>query len=274
MQDLTFKKLSGYVGAEVNGPHLAELTDKQFSSIRNALFEHGVLFFRNQYLSPEQHIAFAERWGTIDVSRFFNAVEGYPKIAEVRTKPDQKIVIGGHWHTDQSFDAAPAMASILSARQIPEYGGDTLFASQTAAYEHLSEGLKATLENLNAWHSDASFGLAAKVLDEHFSDEGITQPVLHPVVIRHPDTGQKALYVNAAFTTHFEGWTVEESKPLLDYLYAYVVQPSFCCRFTWSPGTVAIWENRLVQHYASADYFGESRLMHRITIEGQRLTPE
>ena len=268
MQDLTIKKLSGYVGAEISDIKLPDISNDTFSAIQNALFEHGVIFFRDQFLTPEQHIEFAERWGNIDISRFFNCVEGYPKIAEVGTKPDQKIVIGGHWHTDQSFDPAPAMASILSAQHIPEFGGDTLFASQCAAYDNLSEGLKATLENLNAWHSDASFGLAAQVLDEHFSDKGITKPTLHPVIIRHPTTGQKAIYVNAAFTTHFEGWTVEESKPLLEYLYHYVVQPSFCCRFTWSPGTVAIWENRLVQHYASADYQGQSRLMHRITVEG------
>lgn len=268
MQDLHIKKLSGYVGAEISGISLQTIDQDTFTAIQHALYEHGVLFFREQFLTPEQHIEFAERWGNIDINRFFNAVDGYPKIAEVRTKPDQSIVIGGHWHTDHSFDSAPAMASILSAQQIPEYGGDTLFASQTAAYEHLSDGLKSTLQALNAWHSDASFGLAAQVLDEHFSADGITQPVLHPVIIRHPVTGQKAIYVNAAFTTHFEGWTVEESKPLLEYLYQYVVQPSFCCRFTWSPGAVAIWENRLVQHFAAADYQGQSRLMHRITIEG------
>lgn len=272
MTSLQIKKLSGFVGAEISNIHLTDLNDSTFVAIQNALFEHGVIFFREQFLTPEQHIAFAERWGNIDVSRFFNSVAGYPQIAEVLTKPDQKIVIGGHWHTDQSFDPAPAMASILSAQQLPEFGGDTLFASMGAAYDHLSDGLKATLENLNAWHSDASFGLAAQVLDEHFSADGITKPTLHPVIIRHPVTGRKAIYVNDAFTTHFEGWTVEESQPLLQYLYQYVVQPSFCCRFTWSPGTVAIWENRLVQHYAAADYQGHKRLMHRITVEGVSLS--
>lgn len=272
MPQLQLKKLSGYVGAEISGIKLATIDDGTFTDIQNALFEHGVIFFRDQFLTPEQHIEFAERWGSIDVSRFFNAVEGYPQIAEVLTKPDQKIVVGGHWHTDQSFDPAPAMASILSAQELPEFGGDTLFASMSAAYDHLSEGMKTTLEGLNAWHSDASFGLAAQVLEEHFSDSGITQPNLHPVIIRHPTTGQKAIYVNDAFTTHFENWTVEESKPLLKYLYQYVVQPTFCCRFTWSPGTVAIWENRLVQHFAAADYQGQRRLMHRITVEGVVLT--
>ena len=160
------------------------------------------------------------------------------------------------------------MASILSAQVLPSYGGDTLFASMTGAYECLSKGLQSTLESLKAWHSDGSFKLAAQTLATHFSDAGVTQPTLHPVIIRHPVTGHKALYVNSDFTTHFEHWSVEESAPLLSYLYRFATQPILCCRFRWSPGTVAIWDNRLVQHFACADYLGQARLMHRITIDG------
>ena len=265
---LNIKKLSGFVGAEISNVKLNTLSDASMEAIKQALFEHGVIFFRDQFLTPEEHIAFALRWGTIDVSRFFKCVDGYPEIAEVRTQKDQEIVIGGDWHTDQSFDQAPAMCSILSAQQLPPFGGDTLFASMGAAYDHLSDGMKQTLDTLNAWHSDGSFAKAETVLPDAFSAAKMTQPVLHPVVIKHPTTGRKALYVNDYFTTHFDGWTEAESKPLLEYLYDYCTQPSFSCRFTWSEGAVAIWDNRLVQHTAAADYFGEERLMHRVTIEG------
>jgi taurine dioxygenase len=272
MTTLNIKKLSGFVGAEISDLNLAELTPDTFELVRDALFEHGVIFFRDQHLTPEQHLAFAKHWGEIDVSRFFSAVEGYPEIAEIRTQQDQKIVVGSDWHTDQSFDPAPAMASVLSAQQLPDFGGDTLFASMGAAYDQLSEGLKHTLDNLRAWHTDDSFAKAESVLPDVFNATERMGGCFHPVVLRHPVTGRKALYVNKYFTTHFEGWTEEESAPLLKYLYDYCTQPPFCCRFTWTPGTVAMWENRLVQHYAAGDYYGQTRLMHRITIKGEKLS--
>ncbi|GAB5438896.1 TauD/TfdA dioxygenase family protein [Falsiruegeria mediterranea] len=269
MTEVSVRPIAGHVGAEIEGLSLNTLDDAGFATVRDALFAHGVVFFRDQDLSHEGHIALAERFGTIDVNRFFTPVATHPQIAEVRTEPHHAQVIGGTWHTDHSYDAAPAMCSILVARELPPFGGDTLFASQTAAYEHLSDGLKLTLEGLNAWHSDASF--SEGIQDERLSDEGVSQPVLHPAVIRHPQTGQKALYVNGDFTTHFEGWSRPESQPLLDYLYDYCTQPAFACRFRWEPGSVAIWDNRLVQHYAVADYQGSRRLMHRVTVEGQVL---
>ncbi|RVU83547.1 TauD/TfdA family dioxygenase [Leucothrix sargassi] len=272
MKQLHIKKLSGHVGAEISDVSLADLSPETFTAIQSALYEHGVIFFRDQHLTPEQHLAFAKRWGKIDVSRFFKAVEGYPEIAEIRTQPDQKIVVGSGWHTDQSFDPAPAMASILSAQELPEFGGDTLFASMTAAYDQLSDGLKKTFENLNAWHTDDSFAKAESVLPDVFSAQERKGGCFHPVILKHPVTGRKALYVNDYFTTHFEGWTEEESAPLLKYLYNYATQPPFCCRFTWTPGCVAMWDNRLVMHYAAGDYYGQTRLMHRVTIEGVPLS--
>ena len=268
---ISIKKSSGFVGAEISGIRLATISDDDFSVIQNALFTYGAIFFRDQHLTPEQHVAFAKRWGKVDISRFFSAVDGYPEIARVHTPPDQPIVVGGDWHTDQSFDPAPAMCSILSAQQLPAHGGDTLFASMGAAYDHLSDGLRHTLEGLSSWHSDSSFAKAETVLPGSFSVAELSGATLHPVIIRHPVTGRKAIYVNTYFTTHFEGWTEEESRPLLEYLYRYATQPSFCCRFTWSEGAVVIWDNRLVQHTAAADYLGEERLMHRVTVEGVAL---
>jgi taurine dioxygenase len=167
---------------------------------------YGVIFFRDQDLSPEQHIAFAKRWGEIEINRFFRPVEGYPMIAEVRKEPEQKQNIGSTWHTDHSYDQAPAMGSILYAREVPEVGGDTLFANMCLAYETFSEGLKETLAGLRAWHSSRhvfGHGGSARDLQRDArigNPELATQDALHPVVIRHPTTGRKALYVNASFT--------------------------------------------------------------------------
>ncbi len=263
------EKLTGHVGAILTGQQLNSLTDAGFNGLRNALFEHGVVVMPDQYLDPEAHIDLAKRFGEIDVNRFFNPVDGYPEIAEVRTKPEMTQVIGGTWHSDHSYDPAPAMCSILSARALPPYGGDTQFASMVAAADALSPGLRRMSEGLRACHTDASFGQSKVGLGGEPTAH--REPVFHPVLIRHPQTGVQALYVNGDFTTHFEGWSAEESAPLLDYLYRFATQPVFTCRVRWAPGMVAIWDNRLVQHYATADYSGHARLMHRITVAGQPL---
>lgn len=268
---------SGALGAELHGIDLAEpLSRETAGEIRGALAEHGVIFFRDQKLTPEQHIAFAETLAPINVNRFFKAVPGHPKIAEVRKEPDQKRNIGGNWHTDHSYDQIPALGSILLAREVPQRGGDTVFASMWHAYEALSDGLKKTLEGLKAVHSSRHvFGAKAqyaKDMGERMGNaEAATQDAVHPVVLRHPESGRKVLYVNRGFTTHFEGWTAEESKPLLDFLYAHGANPEFQTRFQWKEGSIAIWDNRSTWHLAVNDYHGERRLMHRITLEGTPL---
>ncbi len=263
------------VGAEISGVDLgAGLDDAALRQVRRAFATHGVLFFRDQSLTPEAHIALAERFGAININRFFQAVDGYPMIAEVRKEPDQKANIGGGWHTDHSYDEAPALGSILVARELPPSGGDTWFANMAAAFDALSDGLKATLLTLRAIHSSRHiFGEGAAYAQ---TDAGgrigntlaATQDVSHPVVITHPLSGRRVLYVNPGFTLHFEGWTAEESKPLLDYLYAHAIKPTFTHRFRWTPGSVAFWDNRSTWHYALNDYHGHRRVMHRITIEG------
>ena len=267
----------GDVGAEIRGVDIATIRDEGCAAIRAALGEHGVLFFRDQELSPEQHIAFAERIGVININRFFTPVEGYPMIAEVRKEPDQQINIGGSWHTDHSYDEAPALGSILYALDLPEQGGDTLFASMVAAYAALSPGLKDTLEQLSAVHSSRHvFGAgaeASRVMSGRLHNaDNATQDVVHPIVIRHPDSGKKVLYVNPGFTVGIDGWRREESKPLLEFLYQHAMRPEFQIRFRWEPGSIAFWDNRATWHYALNDYPGERRLMHRITIEGVPLS--
>ncbi|MGD9616112.1 MAG: TauD/TfdA dioxygenase family protein [Alphaproteobacteria bacterium] len=270
--------VSRHVGAEIGGVDLsAPIADEAFTEIRGAFGRYGVVFFRDQLLTPEQHLAFAERFGPININRFFATVPGYKMIAEVRKEPDQTRNIGGGWHTDHSYDEAPALGSMLYAREVPTTGGDTLFASMYAAYDALSEGLKATLDGLRARHSSRHvFGPEAMARRGDLTGrlgnaELATQDAVHPVVIRHPLTGRKALYVNPGFTLGFEGWSDEESRPLLDYLYRHAVRPEFTCRFHWRKGSLALWDNRSTWHFAVNDYHGERRLMHRVTIEGCRL---
>lgn len=269
--------LATWIGAEISGVDLASgPSDEQMAEIRRAFADYSVIFFRDNPMTPEQHIAFARRWGEIDVNRFFAAVPGQPLIAEVRKEPEQLKNIGSKWHTDHSYDVAPALGSVLHAREVPAVGGDTLFASMYAAYEALSPGMKRLLHSLEAEHSSRHvFGHGVK--DPEYSDrlgnsDAATQDSAHPVVIRHPDTGRPALYVNPGFTLRFRGWTDAESHDLLEQLYQHATQPEFTCRFRWRAGSTALWDNRSVWHYALNDYHGQRRLMHRITIAGTPLS--
>ncbi len=275
-ETFAIKPLCNAVGAEIEGVNLSHLTDMQFSEIRKASEQFGVIFFRDQELTPEQHIAFAKRWGKININRFFTPVDGYPEIAEVRKEPDQKMNIGNLWHTDHSYDEVPAFGSILYAKEVPETGGDTLFAGMTAAYDDLSDGLKKTLEGMHAVHSSRHIFGANKSRVSQVEELGerilnpelATQDATHPIVLTHPRTGRKGLYVNPQFTTHIAGWTAEESEPFLAMLYTHISMQEHVCRFRWSRGAVAIWDNLATWHQAINDYHGQRRLMHRITIEG------
>jgi taurine dioxygenase len=264
------------IGAEVGGIDSGDLDDAMLERLREAYARHGVLFFRDQQLGPEEHLRFARRWGEINVNRFFTPVPDHPEIAVVRKEPDQTRNVGGGWHTDHSYDQVPALGSILLAREVPSTGGDTLFASMYAAYDALSDGLKATLARMRAVHSSRHvFGATAQRGGEfagRFANaDAATQDAVHPVVITHPLSGRKALYVNPGFTIAFEGWTAAESAPLLQYLYTHAARPEFTYRFRWAPGSIAFWDNRATWHYALNDYGGERRLMHRITLEGEPL---
>jgi len=277
MAPLKLAPLSDHVGVEALDVDLNTLDEEGFTALRAALADHGVVFAKAQDMTPEQHISFARRWGDIDVNNYFPANGGYPEIAEVRKSETQTVNIGGGWHTDHSYDQAPAMGSILLARETPPTGGDTLFAGLSAAFDSLSEGLKATLRGLKAVHSaDHIYGHDGVYSKTDQADDlkghDIKTRAVHPVVIRHPRTGREILYVNPAFTLHFEGWTREESLPLLQQLYAVAMKPEFHCRLQWAPGSIAIWDNRSTWHFAMNDYHGHRRLMHRITLSGEPLS--
>jgi len=265
----------GGCGAEVLGVDLRDLGEPEMAALRRAYADNGVIFFRDQSLTEDNHIAFAKRWGEIDINKFFPHIEGYREIAEVKKEREQKTNIGGGWHTDHSYDQIPAMGSILVARVLPPEGGDTLFADMAAAYHALDDATKVEIADLRAVHSNAHvFGSKAyhdNPERKHFANDEAVGKAVHPVVITHPLSGRKSLYVNPGFTTRFDGQSTAESRPLLHKLFAHAMQPQFHCRFQWRAGSIAFWDNRATWHFALNDYQGEERLMHRITVKGVAL---
>ena len=270
------RALAENCGVEITGVSLAEAEGTTLDAIREQIYRHGVAIFRDQEFSPEDHLAFARRWGGIDINNYFPLTDEYPEIAVVRKTKDQTTNIGGGWHTDHSYDQIPAMGSILVARTLPPAGGDTLWSHMGAAYDSLPDNLKADIDTLEAFHTADHIyspeGAYAKTdQGEALRGQDLKTGATHPVVIRHPRTGQRLLYVNPGFTVHFVGKTREESMPLLQKLYAHAMSPEHQCRIEWAPGTVAIWDNRTTWHYAMNDYQGFAREMHRITLSGEAL---
>ena len=267
------REWSEHCGSLVENFQLAQARDDEIDKLRTLLAARGVLFFRDQDLPPAEHLRFARRFGEIVLNKFFMPVPGFPEIAEVRKEADQTTNIGGGWHTDHSYDEAPALGSILVARILPESGGDTLFANMHSASAALPDDLKRRVAKLIAVHSNVhiygrggyyqgtDLGNSLKGTDDVGSAK-------HPVIVRHPATGGEILYVNPAHTTHIEGLDEDESGALLEQLYDHALRPEFQCRFDWQPGSVAFWDNRSTWHFAENDYDGERRLMHRITLGG------
>jgi taurine dioxygenase len=262
-------------GAEVLGVDLNTMSDSELAGVKKAYADYGIIFFRDQKLTEDQHIAFAKKFGEIDVNKFFPHIDGYREIAKVGKEKEQKTNIGGGWHTDHSYDQIPAMGSILVARILPPSGGDTLFANMYAAYDTLDDETKEKIANLKAVHSNGHvFGSKAYYNNEErteFANDEAVGEAVHPVVITHPLSGKKALYVNPGFVLRFEGQTIAESSPLLHKLFAHAMNARFHTRFDWKPGSIAFWDNRATWHYALNDYHGYERLMHRITIAGEAL---
>ena len=266
------------VGAEVTGIQIATVGRDDFAELKAAFSKHGLLIFRDQTLTESEHIAFARRWGRIDINRFFTATTDYPEIAEVRKEADQRENIGGGWHTDHSYDLEPAMGSILVARELPASGGDTLFASTTKAYERLPDDLKAQIKGLSARHSSKHifgdqglYALQEGIGGRVGNQVAALQDVVHPMVVRHPLSCAASLYVNPAFTVGIVGMEDNAAGALLMQLYAHCIDQAVTTRLVWRPGTVAMWDNRATWHYALNDYHGQRRLMHRITVAGEAL---
>jgi taurine dioxygenase len=264
--------IAGALGAEIAGVDLAsDLDDATVAEIRRAWLDHNVVFFRDQQLDPDRFLAFARRIGEPVEYPFVKGIDGSPDIIAVANLPHESVNFGGIWHSDTVYLERPPMGTMLLACEVPPYGGDTLFANMYAAYDALSPGMKQMLDGLRAVHSSARADVS-KTREDRIRDSGAdaeTEYVSeHPVVRTHPETGRKALYVNVAHTSHFAGMTEEESRPLLEYLFAHAVRPEFTCRFRWEPGSLAMWDNRCAMHNPVNDYHGFTRRMLRITLAG------
>ena len=259
------------IGAEVQGIGLgANLDDPEVEAIREAMHRHLVLVFRGPPLTLEALDAFGRRFGPPHVHPATPGVEGYPGILAVHTDSESKTYAGSMWHSDVSCDAEPPMGSILHLQVVPETGGDTLFANMYAAYDALSDPMKAFLEGLSAVNGSAQHFGGYFGYKGHESSGNPFPESVHPVVRTHPETGRKALYVNETFTTRIVELHPEESKSVLALLYRHLAAPRFQCRIRWAPGTTVMWDNRCTQHHAMWDYYPQTRSGHRYTITGDR----
>jgi len=265
------RPIAGALGAEIEGVDLARPTGAEaIAEIRRALLEHLVIFFRGQKLTPQQQLGFARAFGEPVEYPQLKGLPECPFITPVVKLEHERVNFGGVWHSDTTYLERPPMGSMLYAIEVPPQGGDTLFANQYLAYESLPEGLKRTLDGLVGVNTSVK-AQASKTREDRMRAAGEELKVLvgeHPVVRTHPETGRKALYVNVGHTERFKGWSDEESRPLLEYLFTHQVLPEFTCRFRWQPGSLAFWDNRCVQHNPVNDYHGHRRVMHRVTLAG------
>jgi taurine dioxygenase len=272
------KQISGGLGAEIKGVDLSTLDDTTFAEINQAFLNHQVIFFRNQEITPEQQLDLALRFGDIHYHPYMQGMDDHPEILEIIKEPGETYTFGAAWHTDQMFNPSPAKATMLYAKETPVVGGDTMFSSMYKAYDGLSDAMKAMLKDVKTFNVGDRFknmgggsraeryagnkSMAGKVRDP---GNQITE-AHHPLFRTHPETGRTSLYIGS-HTQGLEGMRAEEADPIIDYLRRHSIRPEYLCRFRWEPGSLAIWDNRCVQHYAVPDY-NERRRMHRITIAG------
>ncbi len=273
---IEIQPIAGALGAEVHGVRIAdELPEETIGAIRQALLDHCVIFFRDQGELPnDRFLAFAKRFGRTVEYPFVKGLEGFPEIITVAKLEHQTVNFGGVWHSDTTYLEEPPMGTLLAARELPPYGGDTLFANQYLAYETLSPAMQRLLEPL-VGVSDSAKADVTRTREDSVKSDGTaatkrTLQAEHPAVRTHPETGRRALYVNTAHTSRFAGMTEEESAGLLGFLFRHQTRPEFTCRFIWKPGSVAFWDNRCAQHNPINDYHGFRRVMHRITLAGDR----
>lgn len=272
------KPVAGGLGAEIAGADLANLDDAQFADIHQAFLDHQVIFFRDQDITPEQQLNLAHRFGDIHYHPYMQGMDDHPEILEIIKEPGETYTFGAAWHTDQMFNPSPAKATMLYAKETPDVGGDTMFSSMYKAYDGLSDAMKAMLKDVKTFNVGDRFknmGGGSRA-DRYAGNKSMVGKVRdpgnqiteahHPLFRTHPETGQTGLYIGS-HTQGFEGMRAEEADPIIEFLRSHSVRPEYLCRFRWKPGSMAIWDNRCVQHYAVPDY-NERRRMHRITIAG------
>jgi taurine dioxygenase len=258
----TIQQVSPTIGAEVRDVDVRKLDDSEWEAIRQAFVDHRLLVIKDQDLTPAELVEFGERWGELLVHPLTPHIDGFPPVQAIQNS-GKKTTLNEHWHTDMSFEARPPKMTMLHAKEVPALGGDTAFADQHAAYESLTDGLRAVLDGLQAVHASSDF---ARIVGK---DPKSAPRAVHPLVRTHPDSGRKALYLCRAFTERIDGWSRSDSRGLLEFLFERSVRPDFTWRHSWSVGDLAFWDNRSLLHYAIHDHGDQGRLLHRITIKGE-----
>ena len=263
--------LTPTIGAEIQGVDLSRpLEQQQFQEVKEAFLKHQVIFFRDQEITVDEHKAFGRLFGELLIHPAAPGPEEHPEIFVLHTDENSKFAEGNAWHSDMSCQEEPPLGSILHLHQVPSSGGDTLFASMYAAYEALSEPMKVFLSGLTALHESERV-YRGRYAQQGVDDTGKVYPSAeHPVIRTHPESGRKALFVNSAFTTRIKGLKRPESRALLRFLYDHIGSPEFHCRFKWAPYSIAFWDNRCAQHFATWDYYPEVRHGLRVTVRGDR----
>ena len=269
-ETITVKPLAGALGAEIAGVDLRRpLSNRQRSEIHAAFLAHCAIYIRGQELGGADLLRYARYFAEPAYYPFAEGLPDYPEIFEIRKEPDQRKNVGARWHSDTTYLEKPPVATMLYAREIPAYGGDTMVANQYLAYEALSPGMRRMLDGLTGIYS-AGPDRTGREENKHMrmkdTDKASLYEAEHPVVRTHPETRRKALYVSSEHTIRFKGMTEEESRPLVDFLQAHCTRPEFTARIRWENGTVGIWDNRCCQHLAINDYHGQRRVMWRLPV--------
>ncbi len=278
MNDTVYKSIgvsptSGALGAVITGVELKKpLHHAVFAEIYKAFLEYKVIFFRDQELTPETQLRFGKMFGQPILYPFVKGLKDFPEITPILKKETDLNNFGGVWHSDTTYQQKPPKATMLYAVEVPDFGGDTEFANQSMALEHLSEGMQKFLREQKIINTSGKGKVVASRSDviKHSSSGRVVDELraVHPVVRTHPETKEQALFINEAHSLQFPSLTEEESTPLLEFLFKHQIKPEFTCRFRWEKGSVAIWDNRCTLHNPINDYHGKRRLMHRITFAG------
>ena len=274
-RSLVVKPITSAIGAEIDGIDLSQpLSKETVAELRHALLTYLVIFFGKQSLMPSQQLIFARYFGEPSIYPFVKGLDNLPEIVEVKKEKNETINFGGLWHTDTSYLQVPPAATIVAARELPPLGGDTLFANMYLAYDALSSEFRNILRGLiginSAEKKDAAVTRTDRIEENPKDTDNIVTIAEHPLIRTHPETGRKALYCSDAHTIGIKGVTSKESRQILQHLYSVQQRPELCCRFRWEPGSVAFWDNRSTQHNALNDYHGYRRVMHRVTISGDK----
>ena len=273
--DFEVVHLTPYIGSEIRGLDLSKpIPPDTLAELRKVWLDRKMIYFLDQSLTPAQQLAFTGQFGEVNKYPFLNGIEGYPLVAPVLKLPEETVNFGGVWHSDTTYLETPAAGASLYALELPPVGGDTIFCNMQTAYAALPQDLKDEIDGLNAVYTSAKAAVA-KTRMPRLADSGdASAPEIftnvHPVVRTHPESGEKTLYVHEAHALRIDGWTEEESEPLLNRLYQHARIPEFQCRLRWSVGMVVLWDNRSTHHYPLNDYHGYRRLLHRVSLQGDR----